>query len=68
MILERYVGGQLEATELHECANRFWEVDTVAACLGEAGFVDAVASPVFGDDPSPGAAAEWLVVRARRPQ
>lgn len=67
MILERYVDGRLEDTELHETTMRFWEVETVTAYLGDVGFDDVIASNVFTDDQPPGD-NHWLVIRARKPQ
>lgn len=66
MILERYIEGQLAATELHESRLRFWKVDEVAAHLEDAGLADVRATRVFSDDDPPGD-CEWLVLRARKP-
>ena len=66
MVFERYVDGRLDDTELHETTMRFWDVETVTAYLGEAGFVDVIASNVFTDDEPPGG-NQWLVIRARKP-
>src|SRR5262245_34829848 len=63
MIFERYVEGELDSTELHETALRFWEADEVSALLEEVGFVAVRATRVFHDDEPPGD-CEWLVVRA----
>jgi SAM-dependent methyltransferase len=66
MILERHVEGELQSTELHETALRFWDVGEISALLEEVGFVAVRATRVFHDDEPPGD-GEWLVVRARKP-
>ncbi len=66
LILERYVDGRVDDTELHEATMRFWAVETEAAHLGDAGFVDVIASNVFTDDQPPGD-NQWLVIRGRKP-
>ena len=65
IILERYVDGRLDDTELHETTMRFWDVATVNAYLGDDGFIDVIASNVFTDGQSP-EDNRWLVVGARR--
>ncbi len=66
IILERYVDGRLDDTELYETTMRFWDVATVTEYLGDAGFVDVIPSKVFTDDQPPDD-NQWLVIRARRP-